>query len=99
MPFVGPIYTPPAGAESATPGAVVQSAVWNAVFTDIAAALTQLATQANTTPTWANILSPNGGFTIWQRGAGGSASFSVNASSTQYTADRWYITTGANQAC
>ena len=30
--------------------------------------------------------------------AGGAASFSVNASTTQYTADRWYIITGANQA-
>jgi hypothetical protein len=65
----------------------------------MAAALTQLATQANTTPTWSNILAPNGGFAIWQRGAGSSASFSVNASTTAYTADRWYITTGANQAC
>lgn len=74
------------------------SAVWNAIFTDLAAALTQLATQANTTPTWANIMSGNGGFNIWQRGAGAAASFSVNASTTQYTADRWYITTGANQA-
>jgi hypothetical protein len=76
----------------------VQSAIWNSIFTDMAAALTQLATQANTTPTWSNILAPNGGFAIWQRGAGGSASFSVNASTTQYTADRWYIITGANQA-
>jgi hypothetical protein len=64
----------------------------------MAAAFTQLATQANTTPTWSNILAPNGGFAIWQRGAGGAASFSVNASTTQYTADRWYIITGANQA-
>jgi hypothetical protein len=40
----------------------------------------------------------NGGFEIWQRGAGGSASIAVAASTTAYTADRWYITTGANQA-
>jgi hypothetical protein len=64
----------------------------------MAAAFTQLATQANTTPTWSNILAPNGGFAVWQRGAGANASFSVNASTTQYTADRWYIITGANQA-
>lgn len=48
--------------------------------------------------TWRNLLSDNGSFEVWQRGAGGSASFSVSASTTQYTADRWYITTGANQA-
>lgn len=40
----------------------------------------------------------NGDFSIWQRGAGGAASIAVAASTTAYTADRWYITTGANQA-
>jgi hypothetical protein len=99
MPFNGNVYTPPAGAESATPGAIVQSATWNSIFTDMAAAFTTLMTQANSTPTWSNILAPNGGFSIWQRGAGSSASFSVNASTTQYTADRWYLATGVNQAC
>jgi hypothetical protein len=77
----------------------VQSAVWDNINTDVAAALTTLMTQANTTPTWANIMAANGGFAIWQRGAGAASSFSVSASATQYTADRWYITTGANQAC
>ena len=99
MPFSGNVYTPPTGAENAAPGQVLQSAVWNAIFTDMAAAITQLATQANTTPTWSNILAPNGGFAIWQRGAGSSASIAINASTTAYTADRWYLTTGANQAC
>lgn len=98
MPFSGNTYTPPTGSENAAPGQVVQSAVWNAIFVDIAAALTQLATQANTTPTWSNILAPNGGFAVWQRGAGNAASIAVGASSTAYTADRWYLTTGANQA-
>jgi hypothetical protein len=41
----------------------------------------------------------NPDFDIWQRGAGDSASFAVAASTTQYTADRWYLATGANQAC
>jgi len=40
----------------------------------------------------------NGGFEVWQRGAGSSSSFAVGASSTAYTADRWYVTTGANEA-
>lgn len=95
MPFNGNQYVPPAGAESAAPGNVLQSAIWNSIFTDIAAALTQLATQANTTPTWANILAPNGGFSIWQRNPAG---LTVTPSSTVYTADRWYLTTGANQS-
>lgn len=76
----------------------MQSAIWDAIFTDISAALTQLAMQVNTIPTFANALSANGSFNIWQRGAGAAANFAVPASTTQYTADRWYITTGANQA-
>lgn len=41
----------------------------------------------------------NGGFEVWQRGAGGGASIAVAASTTAYTADRWYITTAANEVC
>lgn len=100
MPFnAAGTYTPASGATSATPGQVLQSAVWDAIFTDISSALTTLMTQAINTPNWANVLAANGGLMVWQRGAGGSASFAVNASTTQYTADRWYIATGANQAC
>jgi hypothetical protein len=40
----------------------------------------------------------NGSFEIWQRGAGGSASIAASASSSVYTADRWVISTGANEA-
>jgi hypothetical protein len=47
---------------------------------------------------WRNILGDNAGFEVWQRGAGNSSSFAVGASSTAYTADRWYLTTGANEA-
>ncbi len=36
------VYTPPDGAENAFPGKVIASAAWNAIFTDIAAALTLL---------------------------------------------------------
>jgi hypothetical protein len=36
-----------------------------------------------------NILGRNGGFEVWQRGAGGSASFNAIAGFTQYTADGW----------
>lgn len=49
-------------------------------------------------PTFRNILL-NGSFDVWQRGAGDSASIAVAASTTAYTADRWYLKTGANEAC
>ena len=43
MPFSpSGVYTPPTGAENAVPGAVIRSATWNSIFTDIATALTQL---------------------------------------------------------
>lgn len=42
------IYTPPTGAESAVPGAVIKSSTWNSIFTDLSAALTQVAQQAFT---------------------------------------------------
>lgn len=45
-----------------------------------------------------NNLLINGDFQIWQRGAGGSAAIAVAASTTLYTADRWQLATGANQA-
>ena len=45
-----------------------------------------------------NLLYANGGMEVWQRGAGGSASIAVAASTTAYTADRWYLTTAASQA-
>jgi len=45
-----------------------------------------------------NILYANGGMEVWQRGAGGAASFSVAASTTTYTADRWFFKNGATQA-
>ena len=47
-----------------------------------------------------NIARRNGGLEIWQRGAGGAASFAVGASGgSPYTSDGWYVLNGANQAC
>jgi hypothetical protein len=40
----------------------------------------------------------NGDFDIWQRGAGGSASIPVGASSATYVADRWCLTTTNNNS-
>jgi hypothetical protein len=46
MPFNSSgVYTPASGATTATPGALIQSAVWNAIFTDISSALTLLGQQ------------------------------------------------------
>jgi hypothetical protein len=42
-----------------------------------------------------NIMGRNGGLEIWQRGT----SVAVAASTTAYTADGWYLSTGTNQAC
>jgi hypothetical protein len=41
----------------------------------------------------------NGDFQVWQRGAGDSAVIAVPASTNAYTADRWQLSTNANQAC
>lgn len=49
-------------------------------------------------PSFRNILI-NGGCELFQRGAGDSASIAVAASTTAYTADRWYLTTGVSEAC
>jgi hypothetical protein len=40
----------------------------------------------------------NGDGEIWQRGAGGAASIAIPAATGGYTADRWYLSNGANQA-
>ena len=55
-------------------------------------------TSASAMAPWSNGLI-NGGFELWQRGAGGSASIAVAASTGAYTADRWRLETLANQAC
>jgi hypothetical protein len=40
----------------------------------------------------------NGGFDVAQRGTDDTASFAVNASTTAYTADRWFISIGPGQS-
>lgn len=61
------------------------------------------ATDASGTRGWLPDPQPNvlinGGCEVWQRGAGGAASIAVAASTTAYTMDRAYLTTGANEAC
>ena len=98
MPFSGSTYTNVAGATSAAAGQVVQSAVWDNIHTDLATALTQVMSQLVSEISFRNALFYNGGLEVWQRGAGAAASIAVSASTLLYTADRWYMQTGANQA-
>lgn len=101
MPFnvVTGVYAPPAGAENALTGQVIQSAIWNTIHVDLAAALTLVEQQVQATYGQRNVIGSNGGMEVWQRGAGGAASIALSASTTAYTVDRWYLATGANQAC
>jgi len=86
------------GASNAVAGDIVQSAVWDNIHIDYSAAFTQVMSQLISMTTCRNALYMNGGMEVWQRGAGASASFALVASTLVYTADRWYIQTGANQA-
>lgn len=94
MPFTGSTFANVSGASNAAAGQIVQSATWNNIHTDYSSAFTQVMSQLVASITDRNIIWMNGGFEIWQRGS----SVAVTASATAYTADRWYITTGANQA-
>lgn len=72
------VYTPPSGAENAFPGKVIASAVWNAIFTDIAAALTQFGEVFIAEPTVETTAGP---FTI----ADGVGLFALNKGSPSAT--------------
>lgn len=98
MPFSGSTFTGVSGSTTAAPGQIVQSAVWNNINTDYATALTMLMSQLVSSISNRNALWMNGGLEVWQRGAGASASIAVGATTTAYTADRWYLATAANQA-
>lgn len=100
MPYSGGTftYTSPGGATGALAGQIIQSSVWNQIHTDILNALTQSYSQLIAQIPFRNILCANGGFEVWQRGAGASSSIAVAAAVTAYTADRIYIATNANQA-
>jgi hypothetical protein len=93
------VYTPAAGALTAAPGQVVQSAIWDGIFADMTSAFTTAMQALQATYGQRNIIGANGGLEVWQRGAGASSSISVGAGLTtgQYTADRWYLATNANQ--
>lgn len=99
MPFNSSgVYTQVTGAVTAVAGQTIQSAVWNAIHADIGNSLTQAMQEFITQPSNRNIAWMNGGMEIWQRGSDTSSNFSVVASNTAYTVDRWYLQTGVNQA-
>ena len=63
MPFDNTgLYTPTSGALTAAASQVISSAVWNAIFTDISAALTQLARGQQ--PQTARIITSPGNITV-----------------------------------
>ena len=93
MPFSGSTFTNVSGASTAVAGDIVQSAVWDNIHLDYATAFTQTMQQLIAGITNRNILWMNGGLEIWQQGN----SLTISAGVTQYTADRWYVTTNANQ--
>ena len=98
MPFTNGVFANVAGATNAAAGQLIQSLVWNNIHADYSTALNMLMGQLINTPSQRNLAWMNGGFEIWQRGAGSSASIAVAASTIAYTADRWYIATDANEA-
>lgn len=94
MPFTSGVFANVAGATSAASGQTIQSAVWNAIHADYSTALNQISTQVAGFTSFKNIMWMNGGLEVWQRGT----SVAVTASTTVYTADRWSLVAGANQA-
>ena len=90
-------YSSPTAATGAAAGNVIASANWNTIHTDLQTAMTVVATQViNSQTTSRNLAWGNGGFEIWQRGAGSSYTSGLIGATTQYVADRWYITIPAS---
>jgi hypothetical protein len=88
-------YTNVTGATGQVAGNIIQSTQWNNIHSDQATAFTQVYQQLlSNQSVYNNVLWGNGGFEVWQRGAGNSSSFANvnnNQSTGQYTADRWYL--------
>lgn len=64
------VYTPAAGAETAAPGDLIQSTVWNAIFTDLSTALTEVGQLLGTAPSTpvASLALASGGVIDWDTG-------------------------------
>lgn len=92
-------YSQVTGATNQAVGNVIPSATWNSIHSDLGTAIQQINGQVIAGQSIGkNLLFGNGGFEVWQRGAGVGSNIAVGASSTAYTADRWYLFTSANQA-
>lgn len=91
-------YVQVTGATNAQPGLTVFSSTWNNIHTDIGGALTQYMQQFITQSGNRNLLWMNGGFEVWQRTTGNAPGFTLLANNTTQVADRWYLTSGINQA-
>lgn len=80
-------------------GALSASTVFTLPLTDGTTIGQSLTTNAATALSFSTIpgrnMIINGSMQVWQRGAGGSASFAVAGGTTAYTADRWQFTAGA----
>jgi len=88
-------YTPPTGATTAAPGQVIRSALWNTIFTDLSAALTQIG------PSQYSVKTGNYTITATDRAivfnASGTATVTLPTAST-YPGRLLYIKTVANQS-
>jgi len=95
------MYTSIEGSTSVINAGVVSLASSAASQTSLTNIITSVQSQFTNINSMRNFIA-NGGFEVWQRCSGsftpGTSTFSVAASTLQYTADRWYIQTGANQA-
>jgi hypothetical protein len=93
------VYTPPNGATNAFPGQIIASATWNAIHTDISAALTQLGQQqviprpvsvtgaASLATTASGALVALSGGTLFTFTVGAASGFSPNFSCVIFNAD------------
>lgn len=95
-------FTNATQATGAAAGQVIQSAAWNQIHTDDLNALTAIYQQALADDSVSkNLVFGNGGFEVWQRGAGSSASININSTPTTgtYGPDRWYLSTQVSVTC
>jgi len=93
-------YTSPTVATGEVAGNTIPSAGWNQIHTDLQNASTQIYQQYLAGQTIGkNLVWGNGGFEVWQRGAGSSTAINVNSTGGTYTADRWYLVTAASVTC
>lgn len=95
--FVGDTGT--GGAIGLVPAPAAGDAAANKVLGAGGAWVTQSGGGGGGSAVGVNYARRNGGFEIWQRLTNGASTIAIAASTTAYTVDGWYLTTGASQAC